>query len=418
MNPAAASSAGTVRGVATPHDARLIRIPEIMGSSTASRRAATRSPGALPGVLAAVLVWLAAPAAAPAATVHGGGVGSCEYCHVMHGAADRQVAFDGSRPLLLAATSTDLCLTCHGEKDVFGASPMNPPREAGAGNFVWLLEDNLNDDEASILFPIRGEAAGHSIVSPARGINAETRWNRAPGGSFPASALGCTSCHDPHGNGNYRLLHGMGSVQNGLATFLYPAPVASGLDLSDRTARESAKLHSAYRSGITAWCANCHGFYHAEGSTAGFRHPVDVPLDRDVAQRYNAYAGDLDPAGGTSDNAYLAEVPFESPAASPTSTAGPLASDRLNCLTCHRAHGSSAPAAGRWDFHVARLADDGLASGSYPLPSPFADPKQGQLCRKCHDVEHDEGRACLACHGVPLGARQTGTMPQSKSPKP
>ena len=271
--------------------------------------------------------------------------------------------------------------------------------------YVWLLEDNLNDDEAGILDRIRGEAAGHSIVSPARGTSADTRWSRAPGGTFPASALGCTSCHDAHGNGNYRLLHGAGPVQDGITTFLYPAPRAAGLDLADRGARESGKLHAAYLSGVTDWCANCHGTYHAEGSNAAFRHPVDVALDRDVVERYRQYAGDADPAGGSGDAAYLAEVPFESPNLTTTSTTGPQIGDRLNCLTCHRAHASSAPASGRWDFHVARLAEDGLASGSYPLPSPYADPKQGSLCRKCHDVQHDEGRACLGCHGEPAVLR-------------
>ncbi len=55
------------------------------------------------------------------------------------------------------------------------------------------------------------------------------------------------------------------------------------------------------------------------------------------------------------------------------------------CLSCHRAHASSAPAAGRWDFNVALLDEDGLVSGSYPIPNPYLDPDQGTLCSKCHE---------------------------------
>ena len=54
------------------------------------------------------------------------------------------------------------------------------------------------------------------------------------------------------------------------------------------------------------------------------------------------------------------------------------------CLTCHRAHASSGPNAGRWDFNITFLSEDGLESGSYPLPDPYADPAQRSLCNKCH----------------------------------
>ena len=56
------------------------------------------------------------------------------------------------------------------------------------------------------------------------------------------------------------------------------------------------------------------------------------------------------------------------------------------CLSCHRAHATSSPAAGRWDFKVALLADDGRASGSYPIPNPYGGAAQGPLCSKCHET--------------------------------
>jgi hypothetical protein len=348
------------------------------------------------GIVAAAALSLLA-AVVPAAAFHDGGVASCERCHVMHEAVPGQIALDGSNPLLLAASSTDLCLVCHGDGGVMGTNPLLPPRELGAGNFVFLLEDDLNDARGQAAPRIDGEAAGHSIVAPARGLAADSRWTRAPGGTFPSSALGCTSCHDPHGNGTFRMLRGVGPVQGGVGNFIHPAPVATGLAPTDAAATESAASHTAYVSGMTAWCANCHGAYHAEGGD-GFAHPVDLTLGAAMRRRYESYAGDANPAGGDPSASYLPEVPFESASATPGATAGPGPADRLHCLTCHRAHASSAPAAGRWDFAKFRLARDGQPSGSWPIPSPYPDPDQGQLCRKCHEVGHDEGRACIECH--------------------
>ena len=51
---------------------------------------------------------------------------------------------------------------------------------------------------------------------------------------------------------------------------------------------------------------------------------------------------------------------------------------------------SSAPDAGRWDFRVTFLANDGTGSGSYALPNPF-DESQRSLCNKCH-VKDGQGR--------------------------
>ena len=53
-------------------------------------------------------------------------------------------------------------------------------------------------------------------------------------------------------------------------------------------------------------------------------------------------------------------------------------------MTCHRAHATSAMDAGRWDFNVSLLVDDGRESGSHRIPNPYGDPAQGPLCQKCH----------------------------------
>lgn len=331
------------------------------------------------GALCGIVVLLSV---SQAAAFHDAGVANCGGCHVMHDGAVFPPNPDDAG-LLTGESPSDVCLVCHAESAgvVLGPDPLLPPPEKGSGNFAFLYEDNLNDAADGTLNPIPGEAAGHSIVAPARGLFADSRHTVSPGGSFPSDRLGCTSCHNPHGNAEFRLLNGVGPVQAGLATFSYPAPDAAGIDLISGV--ESDGNHTAYRAGISAWCANCHGFYHDDAAT-GFQHPSDELMRTGIRNRYNNYDGDADPFGGTAATSYLAEVPFQDSAAAIDSTAGPSAMARVMCLSCHRAHASSAPHAGRWDFNVSRLGDDGVVSGSFAIPNPYASPNQGRLCAKCH----------------------------------
>jgi len=297
-------------------------------------------------------------------------------------------AVSGNLALLNDGTPSDVCLSCHATRygSVFGSDPLIPPDEKGGGNFVFLLEDNLNDAANGQTNPISGDAAGHNIDAPSYGVSPDGTILAAPGGTFPSDKLGCTSCHDPHGNRNFRMLYGVGPVQGGLATFSHPAPQAKGLSLGHGSGAETNSNHTAYQSGVSEWCANCHGEnYHESGDSATFAHPSGVNLEPDIITRYNVYNGTNDIAGGNAATAYLAAVPFEDASATTSSTAGPTSASKVMCLSCHRAHASSAPYAGRWDFMVDLLANDGAISGSYPIPSPYPTPVQNSLCNKCHD---------------------------------
>jgi len=286
---------------------------------------------------------------------------------------------------LITQNATELCLLCHayGDPAVLGDDPLLPPPEKGAGSFVFLLEDNLNDAADGASLPIPGEVGGHNVVALGFGLIADSRWATAPGGSYPANRLGCTSCHDPHGNQEFRFLQGAGSIDDGAFTFAFPAPQAEGIDPSVLSQSEADDNHTAYRAGLSNWCGNCHGLYHQKG-LSDFEHPSDEPLSPEVRQRYNEYAGDDFPTQGFPNKAYLAAVPFEDPTAATDSQEGPTGTSRVMCLTCHRAHASSGPGSGRWDFNVDLLQDDGFASGSWPIPNPYNSSNQGSLCSKCH----------------------------------
>jgi predicted CXXCH cytochrome family protein len=336
-------------------------------------------------------------ASAPAAAFHEQGVAGCDGCHTMHNSRDDAPVGSGpGAALLRAETATEVCLLCHETSHgaVLGSDPLNPPPELGAGSFTYLLEDDLNDatgDPASI----GGYRAGHSIVVPSRHLDTDPERPFSPGGSYPSDQLGCTSCHDPHGSTDFRMLRGEGPAPGGFV-FVAPPPAADGIDPD--TDVESPTRHTAYRSGWSEWCANCHAHVH-EGPD-GFVHPTDAELES-TSDTYNAYDGPSNPDGGSYATAYVPEVPFEDPSSTVDGTTGPTASSRITCLTCHRAHATSAPAALRWDPNVLRLSDDGLASLSYPIPSPYADPEQRALCVKCHypeAVDHGLSQPCLECH--------------------
>ena len=172
----------------------------------------------------------------------------------------------------------------------------------------------------------------------------------------------------------------------GTGIFVNPAPIAVGLDV-ELAVSESNSNHVAYISGMSLWCANCHPDYLTNDhqvSGGSFDHPTDRAFNGGSIMQYNRYNGSADPMGAEVSTAYLAAVPFEDWTSTIYQTAGATSSSRITCLTCHRAHATSAPHAVRWDFNVETLGLDGVISGSFPIPNPYSDPNQQSLCFKCH----------------------------------
>jgi cytochrome c553 len=287
----------------------------------------------------------------------------------------------GNEFLLQKADPSTVCIACHDHLDrpfPIGGDPLVPPSPRPAGNFIFLLEDNLNDGHGGAGDPITGDAAGHNIIATEYGLNADGTLLTAPGGTFPASELACTSCHDPHGTTDFRFLYGTGRGPVGLPAFTAPAPIADGTSIFSP---ELPTNHTAYKSGMSAWCGNCHGDFHDNG--AKLIHPSGSAMGGTRAGIYNLYNGSDDLFGGAAATAYLNEVPFEDPANTTISTAGPSGTSQVSCITCHRAHATSATDAGRWDHNVTFLEEDGHESGSYKIPNPYT-VFQRSLCNKCH----------------------------------
>ena len=326
----------------------------------------------------------------PVSAFHDFGVADCQGCHTMHNSQDgAPIDADGANPwLLIDDNPSDVCLNCHATRlgAVWAADPLVPGREIGGGNFTFLDEDNLNDghDGGLVANWIPGSAAGHNVVAQNWGPGADLTLTMSPGGNFPSSLLGCTSCHDPHGTDSFRMLYGAGRLVQDTYVFTEAAPTAVGVSIFGGPP-ESSTSHTAYQDGMSEWCGNCHAAYHDAYGT--LRHPSGTAIQASIATTYNLYNGTTDQIGGNAATSYLAQVPFEDPANLTNSEAGPTATSEVSCITCHRAHASSAPDSGRWDFAVAFLHEDGVESLAYALPDPYADLNQRSLCNKCHNQD-------------------------------
>jgi len=298
-----------------------------------------------------------------------------------------------SSQLLGGASASDVCLNCHarGSGQLWGSNPLLPGPQLGGGSFVFLTEGNLNDGPlgADPRNWIPGHAAGHNVIAASVGGVPDPLHQTAPGGTYSAAALGCTSCHDPHGKGgHFRLLYGSDSPPSRSNGYLFqfgtPAPEATGINLPGPA--ESPAHHTAYLSGVSAWCGNCHGRYHEAGSGSSFSHPPDAVLSPAVVRVYDSYRGTGYYDGKGSDS-FQPLAPYEAPGTA-TDTTGPTPSNaKVMCLSCHRAHASSGPGSGRWDFKIGVWQEEGVNSGSYPIPNPYAStagPGQKGLCEKCH----------------------------------
>lgn len=377
---------------------------------------------------AGALLVLKAPSAI-SQSFHSGGTGNCGGCHLMHSGQT------GSQWLLQKSDASSICLNCHsGLGGANSPSVFSPNGSAltPGGDFYWLTKNFSWLDGQS-----PGNEHGHNIVALDYNLLPDPVLFQAPGGTYPAARLGCTSCHDPHGQvrggtplggqqisgsgsygdqgapgaivGNYRLLgdsfYSGGTTAPGYS-FTYGAPIARQSAVNKFG--ESDNSHVDYGSGMSEWCGNCHsGVLNTRHETAGgFEHPAgnSEKLESDIINNYNTYlrTGDF---SGTAANAYLQFVPFErgvsnSELLDPNSSQGPNANSNVMCLTCHRAHASAFDNIGRWDFKAALLSQSHPAVGdagvtptdvyySYygrDIASEFGSGQQ-QFCEKCHGAQ-------------------------------
>jgi hypothetical protein len=379
---------------------------------------------------AAVMLSLGLSATAQA--FHEGGVAHCDGCHTMHNSENGEPINDNiGASLTIGTDPSSTCLNCHAGTGSYHIFSTDGSNLTPGGDFYWLKKTftytTFRPNTRN------GWSFGHNVVAQDYGLEQDPDSDSAPGGTFLSAWLACSSCHDPHGKkvnktgpivasgsygadpadgetGNYRILGDIGYSPGpgGANTFVSRPPIATTAHYRSPpggSQTETDSNHTDYGQGMSEWCANCHtGFDKGLGSAGNPKHPASNNASLGaggIAANYNIYVatGDLT---GTADSSYLALVPFERgsddpTALDPTSTQGPDASSNVMCLTCHRAHVSAFPNAGRWDFETELLVDshpqtgDGGASSTDQLRSYYNrdiatvfGEEQRSLCNKCH----------------------------------
>jgi len=365
--------------------------------------------------------------------------------------------------LLLGASAGGLCLNCHegitassyqvATSDGALAPGVPPAMMTPGGDFAWLKK-NYSWISGGTPFSEAGERHGHNIVAVEFGYQEDSVNISAPGGTFPASSLTCTSCHDPHGRfrvgddgtvstggesitasgsysvngtlanplpgaavGSYRLLAGAGYQPAGSVFPFASDPPAAVVPEDYNRSEDVTQTRVAYGSGTSSWCTNCHGQMHdLDGS---FVHPYEQPLGISVADRYNLYikTGDL---SGTVDSSFLSLVPFETgysnsladrialaamARSDDNNLTGPGPQDKVGCLTCHRAHASGWPYMLRWNNEAPLIVYNGLFPGvDNGAPADFHMGRtESETLRSYYDrppsvFGSNQNRLCEKCH--------------------
>ena len=351
--------------------------------------------------LIAMSMILSTALATSASAFHDGGVAECAGCHTMHNSQDGApvdaVNVNGNAYLLNNGTPSDTCLRCHA---AYGQMADGTGYGAG-GDFAWVTK-TFTWDSHGHLATSEGDAHGHNVVTAAYGIDTDATLTSAPGGDFQSQYLGCTSCHDPHGNQDFRLLYGSAEgpkYNGGRYNFASDAPEAVGNSRKTTSGGgvETDIAHTVYKSGMSNWCANCHDAFHAD-NTGNFVHPIG-DLGSTIAATYNAYVSSDQLTGGSVATSYMGLVPFEAVNVDLTTvdssnyTEGPGGTDQVMCLTCHRAHASAYSDATRWDMSETFMLDSHPNAGDVDFVQSDIDNKdynyvlatnQRSLCNKCH----------------------------------
>jgi hypothetical protein len=351
----------------------------------------------------------------PAMAFHSGGVAECEGCHTMHNSLDGAALiskgtltqYQAGPYLLKASDQSSACLNCHEQSpgsyhiSTLGATVVTNPANIDTqitqytpgGDFSWLKTSFSYVDRSGATVTVEGQHNGHNVIASDFGYVAAA--GTAPGGTYLASDLACSSCHDPHGRyrttngssfsttgaaiytsgsygavpktagsqtlavGAYRILGGNGYKPASVAyTFTQAAqPIAiapSTYNVSDSLATNVLKGATIVKYGkdMSEWCANCHARMHESayvtGNAAKTVHPAGngATMDKGVPaliyDNYNKYVTS-GVAAGTSNYSNL--VPFETQLATNATlsagwTGSASASTTVMCLSCHRAHAS------------------------------------------------------------------------------
>ena len=230
-------------------------------------------------------------AAAPASAdngphVAGAGVvaDGCAACHRTHTAQGAKI---------LKTAMPGLCLTCHGSTGTGAATDVvdglgYPTAARGAtvgalrgGGFSFALissaaptgQGGPYNALATAAIPVLTAGAATTSAHTVDGTLGTAWGNGAINATATAGTavnLTCGSCHDPHGNGNFRILKAI-PTQSGVVA-------AGAVAISDEVSKvytttnywnvqdtSASTVTTSYIANVAAWCTTCHTRYNANG---------------------------------------------------------------------------------------------------------------------------------------------------------
>jgi predicted CXXCH cytochrome family protein len=268
----------------------------------------------------------------------------CAGCHRAHTAV--------GEPLLKTESVDALCESCH-----LGTSFADPFNSMRTASGLTVLNGGGFEE-------INGTPATSSHRIPLVGGGAsETAWGSDPSGLSEGvqGELECTSCHNPHGSSNYRILkdalNGHGSASNPAADRWVPSDPnllnwQNGQVLPANSADYGATDWNGlstpdYTQGINLFCATCHRTYYALSGSAGTpstdtaKYPLGdgtqlVGTENSVRYRHTVSRSTSAWVPGTTKMMRYALRGND-----PTTT-----NRGTNCLMCHFAHGTTATMSG------------------------------------------------------------------------
>lgn len=320
----------------------------------------------------------------------------CAACHRVHTAQGAKV---------LKADRAGICLSCHDGSgaplDVwdgvrlaaFTVAPGNNVRPidllqspiSGAlrgGGFVYARIDSGNPTAPGAA--LANTAAGQAVTSahvkfgtagstgngltPNNVIWGNGAIGSGTGLSITASPLACMDCHNPHGNGNYRILRPIPRQSGAGSNVIVPDEATKNYTtdnywLQYQVGGTGHFSDAARSTTVSQWCSQCHTRYLAGPADA--TTPSGDPI---FTYRHRSNAA------GTAGNGWVGAT-YGSP--------GP--EFRPFCLQCHVSHGSNADMSGQW-------------SSAVPWPGGTTGRGNESTLLKINNRG-----TCVACHGTQPG---------------
>ncbi|RJQ32124.1 MAG: hypothetical protein C4562_03595 [Actinobacteria bacterium] len=333
-------------------------------------------------ILAAVIVFCACvPVAQAGFGIHKSfekNADTCTGCHRQHVPIQQQLGVETAPSVYSMQTNAiaeyETCLvTCHGVS-VEGA---DCDVESG------VYRGTLNGISGGSLNGGGFIQVGGKAVTSTHLIDGAT--STVPFGGSTTMVINCSTCHNPDGSSNYRLLR---DSVNGVNVAGFVSSNEAGFSSESITMPREGKPpfityqpnYTAYAAGNTGvqpyktpttagqgmsgWCASCHTTYNEPTQGENFHHGVGVDMTDETGKLQNPLNNDtvlpLDKATGTTPNSDP--------------------DNQIQCLTCHYAHGTSV------DMTV-------MAQVEPTKSSPSSGPGFSALLRL------DNRGVCQNCHG-------------------